>query len=222
MQTTAKSSRTRRASGKQRCRAAAASTAHRARAIRILAREQRNYDDPLPSREMILADAQGAGRSGQRRAAGATAAHRRPTSWKAFERRLGAMQRDGQIMRNRRDAICVVDQARSDHRHGAGPSRRLRLSGARRRGARTCSCGPTKCTRCCTATAWSRASRGIDRRGRPRGQDRRSARARQPAAWSAACTTSTACCSWSPRTSASARTSWCRRATRWTPSPARS
>ena len=73
----------------------------------FLARERGNYDEPVPSREMILQTlhAQGVPVSSAQLAQllGITASEQ-----EGFERRLGAMQRDGQIMRNRRDAICVV------------------------------------------------------------------------------------------------------------------
>src|SRR5471030_1060225 len=71
------------------------------------ARESSNYDEPVPSREMILEKlhAQGVPVSNVEleKLLGITESER-----EGFERRLGAMQRDGQIMRNRRDAICVV------------------------------------------------------------------------------------------------------------------
>ena len=71
------------------------------------ARESSNYDEPVPSREMILdkLNAQGVPVSNEalEKLLGITDSER-----EGFERRLGAMQRDGQIMRNRRDAICVV------------------------------------------------------------------------------------------------------------------
>ncbi len=73
----------------------------------FLARERSNYDEPVPSREMILQtlEAQGVPVSSAQLAQllGITASEQ-----EGFERRLGAMQREGQIMRNRRDAICVV------------------------------------------------------------------------------------------------------------------
>ena len=71
------------------------------------ARESSNYDEPVPSREMILQtlESQGVPVSAEQLAQmlGITASEQ-----KGFELRLGAMQREGQIMRNRRDAICVV------------------------------------------------------------------------------------------------------------------
>ncbi len=72
-------------------------------------RELRHYDEPLPSREYILDVLYKQGvpvpeeelaqllevESGER---------------SAFQRRLSAMERDGEIMRNRREAICVVSK----------------------------------------------------------------------------------------------------------------
>jgi ribonuclease R len=75
----------------------------------FLEREAARYEQPLPSREFILqtltehgvplADAELAAALG-------VGADEMP----AFERRLGAMERDGQVMRNRRGAVCVVDK----------------------------------------------------------------------------------------------------------------
>lgn len=89
-------------------RAAQSSSAVRA-ADPFLERERGRYDDPLPSREYILQTliAQGVPVPEQK-------------LWQlldihsdereAFARRLAAMEREGEIMRNRRDAICVVDK----------------------------------------------------------------------------------------------------------------
>ncbi len=71
------------------------------------ARESSNYDEPVPSREMILEtlDAQGVPVTDAQLE---TLLHISESEREGFERRLTAMQRDGQIMRNRRNAICVV------------------------------------------------------------------------------------------------------------------
>ena len=73
----------------------------------FLERERSNYDEPVPSREMILdtLNTQGVPVSPGQLAQllGITASEQ-----EGFERRLNAMRRDGQIIRNRRDAICVV------------------------------------------------------------------------------------------------------------------
>ncbi|TSA42216.1 MAG: ribonuclease R, partial [Betaproteobacteria bacterium] len=72
-----------------------------------LERERAKYAEPLPSRELILQtlEAQGVPVSSAKlqQLLGITDAER-----ETFERRLAAMQREGQIMRNRRDAICLV------------------------------------------------------------------------------------------------------------------
>ena len=97
--------------GKSRKRRMAAWSKPGQPALRVgdpfLARERDKYDEPVPSREMILQtlNAQGVPVSDGElaRLLDITASER-----VGFERRLAAMQREGQIMRNRRDAICVV------------------------------------------------------------------------------------------------------------------
>ena len=79
------------------------------------------------------------------------------------------MERDGQIMRNRRKgAILVASKldlvrgTRAGHPDGFGflvPDD----------GGATCSCARGRCRRCCTATA-SMARPGVDRRGRREGE----------------------------------------------------
>jgi len=72
-------------------------------------RERGKYVDPLPSREFILQtlEAQGVPVSeAQLRQLLAIKQHEHET----FERRLVAMQRDGQIIRNRRNAICMMSK----------------------------------------------------------------------------------------------------------------
>jgi len=74
-----------------------------------LEREQSRYEHPLPSREYILEFLleQGVPVSEEQLAEKMSiAAH----EIEPFERRLGAMERDGQIMRNRKNAICVVEK----------------------------------------------------------------------------------------------------------------
>ncbi len=73
------------------------------------ARESNNYEEPVPSREMILEtlNAQGVPVSNAQLE---KLLNITETEREGFERRIGAMQRDGQIMRNRRDAICVVSK----------------------------------------------------------------------------------------------------------------
>ncbi|MFN0038457.1 MAG: ribonuclease R [Burkholderiales bacterium] len=74
-----------------------------------LAREQAKYENPLPSREHILdvLRDQGVPLSDTELAAqfGIADAER-----ESFNRRLAAMERDGQLMRNRKNAICLVEK----------------------------------------------------------------------------------------------------------------
>lgn len=73
------------------------------------AREAERYEHPLPSREYILATLKERGVPLAEHElvallnVDAEHAH-------AFARRLAAMEREGQIMRNRRDAICMVEK----------------------------------------------------------------------------------------------------------------
>jgi ribonuclease R len=74
-----------------------------------LERERARYDEPLPSREYVLATLheQGVPLREEELAellevTGAERSH--------FQRRLAAMERDGQIIRNRRNAICVASK----------------------------------------------------------------------------------------------------------------
>jgi len=74
-----------------------------------LEREREQYEHPLPSREFILQilAEQGAPASDEELL---QLLHIMPHEQELFERRLRAMERDGQIMRNRKHAICVVDK----------------------------------------------------------------------------------------------------------------
>jgi ribonuclease R len=73
------------------------------------AREAGRYEHPLPSREFILSTL---------KQQGVPVAEQelfllldiREAQAGAFTRRLGAMEREGQIMRNRREAICIVEK----------------------------------------------------------------------------------------------------------------
>ena len=72
-------------------------------------REKTLYQEPLPSREFILEVLQEQGVP----VALTTLTELlsiEPSEVEIFARRLRAMERDGQIMRNRKDAICVVDK----------------------------------------------------------------------------------------------------------------
>ena len=100
---------------KKSFKSASGKTAARGRASDIrardpfLEREQSRYEHPLPSREHILGVLleQGVPVSVNDLAELLSiAAHEA----EPFERRLGAMERDGQIMRNRKNAICMVDK----------------------------------------------------------------------------------------------------------------
>jgi ribonuclease R len=75
----------------------------------FLERERSRYEHPLPSREHILDVLleQGVPVSVDQMAQLLSIA---PHETETFERRLSAMERDGQIMRNRKNAICVVDK----------------------------------------------------------------------------------------------------------------
>ena len=74
-----------------------------------LERERSRYEHPLPSREHVLGVLleQGVPVTVEQLAQLLSIA---PHETETFERRLGAMERDGQIMRNRKNAICVVDK----------------------------------------------------------------------------------------------------------------
>ncbi len=75
----------------------------------FLAREKQRYDNPLPSREYVLQTLreQGVplGEVQLAKLVGVT-----PDEFEVFSRRLAAMERDGQILRNRRGAIGLLDK----------------------------------------------------------------------------------------------------------------
>ena len=75
----------------------------------FLAREQTKYENPLPSREHILdvLREQGVPLSDTELAVQFGIAD---TERESFNRRLAAMERDGQLMRNRKNAICLVEK----------------------------------------------------------------------------------------------------------------
>src|SRR3989338_6307892 len=75
----------------------------------FLEREREQYEQPLPSREFILQilTEQGAPLAEEELLA---MLHIEKDEEDLFTRRLRAMERDGQIMRNRKRAICVVDK----------------------------------------------------------------------------------------------------------------
>lgn len=74
-----------------------------------LERELAKYGTPLPSREFILQILAQTG-APMTTAELAAALEIQPDESDVFARRIRAMEADGQIMRNRRDAICVVDK----------------------------------------------------------------------------------------------------------------
>jgi ribonuclease R len=75
----------------------------------FLEREREQYEHPLPSREFILQMLEGQGAPlAEEELCGLLQI--KPHEAELFSRRLRAMERDGQIMRNRKGALCVVDK----------------------------------------------------------------------------------------------------------------
>ncbi len=73
-------------------------------------REAKKYDNPIPSREFILETlTQHTAPMGFQEVADALGLHDEQ-DLTALDRRLGAMVRDGQLVRNRRDAYCLVNK----------------------------------------------------------------------------------------------------------------
>ncbi|GAB1232382.1 ribonuclease R [Ferrigenium sp. UT4] len=75
----------------------------------FLAREREQYEQPLPSREFVLQVLTEQGVPVEQEALCALL-QIEPHEEELFSRRLRAMERDGQIMRNRKRALCVVDK----------------------------------------------------------------------------------------------------------------
>lgn len=75
------------------------------------AREAESYDHPLPSREFIL---QTMTEQGVPLSVGTLCEllSIREDEWEIFTRRLKAMERDGQIIRNRKGALCIAEKLR--------------------------------------------------------------------------------------------------------------
>ena len=73
-------------------------------------REASKYERPIPSRELILEmlQKQGVPLGGEEIAALLEVTE--PEDQESLRRRLNAMERDGQLLRNRRDRYCVVNQ----------------------------------------------------------------------------------------------------------------
>jgi ribonuclease R len=74
-----------------------------------LAREQAKYENPLPSRELILEVLE---ETGVPMHAGALAAHLEigEAEMEGFTRRIAAMEREAQVMINRHGDVCLVDK----------------------------------------------------------------------------------------------------------------
>src|ERR1039458_9800567 len=86
----------------------------------FLEREREQYEQPLPSREFILhiLTEQGAPVSDEELL---QLLHIEKDEEDLFSRRLRAMERDGQIMRNRKRDICVGDKLYLCKGKGQGP-----------------------------------------------------------------------------------------------------
>ncbi|MBK1735308.1 ribonuclease R [Halorhodospira abdelmalekii] len=72
-------------------------------------REQAKYDNPIPSREYLLELLSAHGRPLGRREIAEALELESPEQHEALRRRLRAMERDGQLVRNRRRGYLVVD-----------------------------------------------------------------------------------------------------------------
>jgi ribonuclease R len=72
-------------------------------------RERERYEEPLPSREFILETLHDQGVPISEDDLAELLELKR-TERNAFQRRLGAMERDGELMRNRKNDICVVSK----------------------------------------------------------------------------------------------------------------
>ena len=90
------------------------------------AREAKKYTNPIPSREYILTLMEDHGAPLRFDAIAAALQLSDPEQLDALSRRLTAMARDGQVVRNRRDGYCLVDRIAlvtgvvSAHRDGFG------------------------------------------------------------------------------------------------------
>jgi len=73
-------------------------------------REAKKYDNPIPSREFILETLTQHGAPAAFDEAAALLGLSGEQDLQALERRLGAMVRDGQLLRNRREAFCLVNK----------------------------------------------------------------------------------------------------------------
>ena len=100
-------SRTQRGDAPSKRRTRTAPRTARRSADPFLRREAERYDSPLPSREFILQTLENAGIPVAEGDLAALVGVRRDER-EAFGRRLAAMERDGQILRNRKGAILVA------------------------------------------------------------------------------------------------------------------
>lgn len=73
-------------------------------------REACKYDNPIPSREFIMELIAGAGKPLTRKHIIDELGLQAPEQLEALRRRLRAMERDGQLLYNRRGAYCLIDQ----------------------------------------------------------------------------------------------------------------
>jgi ribonuclease R len=160
--------RTRRTGGSKPKVASASATGALRRVDPHLSREQLKYDEPVPSREMILAtlEKQGVPVSDAQLQ---KLLHVTTSEQEGFDRRLSAMQREGQIMRNRRGAICVVTKldlitgAVQGHPDGFGFL-------VRDDDGPDLFLGPHEMTKVLHGDRVAARESGLDRRGRPEGK----------------------------------------------------
>lgn len=73
-------------------------------------REAQKYDSPIPSREFIIGELKEAGKPLSFNALAGQLGLHEDTQQIALQRRLNAMERDGQVIRNRRDGYCLPDK----------------------------------------------------------------------------------------------------------------
>ncbi len=73
-------------------------------------RESRKYENPIPSREFIMETLEGHGAPMWRSELAELLGLDSEESIEALRRRLNAMERDGQLVRNRRGAFCLVNK----------------------------------------------------------------------------------------------------------------
>lgn len=74
-----------------------------------LTREAKKYANPIPSREFILEHLATAGVPMARQELAAQLGLHSEDDLEALRRRLNAMERDGQVVRNRKGALCIVN-----------------------------------------------------------------------------------------------------------------